>query len=131
MTKLVDLLDQLKYRRTFGYMDDFDYFVAGERWNSAETGTGSAAVGATVGGILALTPSTGSPAANDAMYLDRHRVRLSNSCRTSRSCSRRRCNSPKPTRTKPTSSSACPTPAMPTTSLRNSNAGPRDVRTTA
>lgn len=69
MTKLVDLLDQLKYRRTFGYMDDFDYFAAGERWNSAETGSGSAAVGTSIGGVLALTPSTGSPAANDAIYL--------------------------------------------------------------
>jgi len=69
MTKLVDLLDQLKYRRTFGYMDDFDYFVSGDRWSSAETGSGSMAVGAAVGGILVITPSTGSPAANDAMYL--------------------------------------------------------------
>jgi hypothetical protein len=70
MTKLVDLLDQLKYRRTFGYMDDFDYFVSGNRWGTAETGSGSAAVGGGLGGILAITPSTGSPAANDAMYLD-------------------------------------------------------------
>jgi hypothetical protein len=69
MTKLVDLLDQLKYRRTFGYMDDFDYYAAGERWNSAETGSGSAATGSLVGGVISLNPSTGSPAANDAIYL--------------------------------------------------------------
>jgi hypothetical protein len=69
MTKLVDLLDQLKYRRTFGYMDDFDYFVASERWNSVETGTGSMAVGPIIGGVLVISPSTGTPAINDAMYL--------------------------------------------------------------
>jgi hypothetical protein len=66
MTKLVDLLDQLKHRRTFGYMDDFDNFVTNQRWKSVETGSGSATVGSAVGGILALTPST---AANDATYL--------------------------------------------------------------
>jgi hypothetical protein len=70
MTKLVDLLDELKYRRTFGYMDDFDYFVTNQRWKSVETGTGSAVVGDAVGGILTLTPSTGTAAINDAMYLD-------------------------------------------------------------
>jgi hypothetical protein len=69
MTKLVDLLDQLKYRRTFGYMDDFDYFVSGQRWTSAETGSGSTTVGSLVGGVLVMTPSTGTPAANDAMYV--------------------------------------------------------------
>ena len=72
MTKLVDLLDQLKYRRTFGYMDDFDYFVSGDRWSSAETGTGSVAVGTSVGGVLAMIPSTGTAAANDAIYLAAH-----------------------------------------------------------
>ena len=66
MTKLVDLLDQLKHRRTFGYMDDFDNFVTNQRWKSVETGTGTATVASAVGGILALTPST---AANDATYL--------------------------------------------------------------
>ncbi|HEX4000648.1 MAG TPA: hypothetical protein VHX65_19020 [Pirellulales bacterium] len=69
MTKLVDLLDQLKYRRTFGYMDDFDYFVAGERWASSETGTGSMTVGAEPNGLLMIEPSAGAAAANDAMYL--------------------------------------------------------------
>jgi hypothetical protein len=69
MTKLVDLLDQLKYRRTFGYMDDFDYFVAGQRWNDVETGTGRTSVVPAVGGVLAMLPSTGTPAINDAMYL--------------------------------------------------------------
>ena len=69
MTKLVDLLDQLKYRRTFGYMDDFDYFVSGQRWASAETGTGNASVGSAPGGVLNIQPSTGTAAANDAMYV--------------------------------------------------------------
>ena len=31
MTKLVDLLDQLKHRRTFGFMDDFDSYTSGQR----------------------------------------------------------------------------------------------------
>ena len=41
MTKLVDLLDQLKYRRTFGYMDDFDNFATGERGNRSRPAPGA------------------------------------------------------------------------------------------
>jgi len=69
MTKLVDLLDSLKYRRTFGFMDDFDAYSSGGRWTSVLNNSGTATVGDVTGGVLSLTASGGSPALNDESYL--------------------------------------------------------------
>ncbi len=70
MPKLVDLLDQLKYRRTFGFMDDFDWFISPHRWTTV-TSTGSVGISSdgTVGGVLQLNSSGGSPALNDEAYV--------------------------------------------------------------
>src|SRR5437764_12404517 len=68
MTKLIDLLDQLKHRRTFGFMDDFDSYTPAERWTSELSHAGSIAVADGVGGTLTLTASGGSVAANDESY---------------------------------------------------------------
>ncbi len=68
MTKLVDILDQLKHRRTFGLMDDFDSYTSGQRWTSVLANSGTASVGDSAGGILSIVPSGGSPGANDESY---------------------------------------------------------------
>jgi hypothetical protein len=68
MTKLIDLLDQLKHRRTFGFMDDFDSYTTAQRWTSVLSHSGSIAVADGVGGILTLAASGGSVAANDESY---------------------------------------------------------------
>jgi hypothetical protein len=68
MTKLIDLLDQLKHRRTFGFMDDFDSYVTAQRWTSVLSHAGSVAVADGVGGILTVVPSGGSVATNDESY---------------------------------------------------------------
>jgi hypothetical protein len=69
MTKLIDLLDQLKHRRTFGFFDDFDYYASGGRWTSVLGGAGAMSVGDNPQGILTITPSGGSPALNDECYV--------------------------------------------------------------
>ncbi len=69
MTKLIDLLDQLKHRRTFGFMDDFDSYTDGERWTEVLANSGTATVGDAAGGILALAASDNTAAANDESYV--------------------------------------------------------------
>ncbi len=69
MTKLVDLLDQLKHRRTFGFMDDFDWYLSPHRWTSVVPQGAVTAEAAGVGGILQLNTSGGSPALNDEAYV--------------------------------------------------------------
>jgi hypothetical protein len=69
MTKLVDLLDQFKYRRTFGFFDDFDALSSGQRWTADAINSGSVARSAAPAGIVSLVPSGGSPAAHDQTYL--------------------------------------------------------------
>jgi hypothetical protein len=69
MTKLIDLLDQLKHRRTFGFMDDFDSYTSGQRWTSVISNSGGVSVADSPGGVATLVPSGGSPAANDETYI--------------------------------------------------------------
>jgi hypothetical protein len=69
MTKLVDLMDQLKHRRTFGFMDDFDAYNSGQRWTSVISNSGSVTVPNSPGGLAMLEPSGGSPATNDETYI--------------------------------------------------------------
>ena len=69
MTKLVDLLDQFKYRRTFGFFDDFDALASGQRWTADPINSGSVTLSAAPTGIASLVPSGGSPAAHDQTYL--------------------------------------------------------------
>jgi len=69
MTKLVDLLDQMKYRRTFGFFDDFDALPSAQRWTADPINSGSVAVAAAPAGIVSVVPSGGSPAAHDQTYL--------------------------------------------------------------
>lgn len=65
--KLIELSEGLMNRRIFGYDDDFDHFVTGDRWTSIEGDSGSTvAVGDTVGGIALLT--TGGTD-NDEVYI--------------------------------------------------------------
>ena len=52
MTKLIDLLDQLKHRRTFGFMDDFDSYTDAERWTKVLAGSGTVDVADGPSGIL-------------------------------------------------------------------------------
>jgi hypothetical protein len=68
MSKLIDLLDQLKHRRTFGFLDDFDWYISPHRWTSVLSHAGSVAVGDNPAGILTILPSGGSVAANDESY---------------------------------------------------------------
>ncbi len=67
--KLYDLRDELKNRRTFGFFDDFDHIVTGDRWTITATDSGTGTVGAGVGGILTLAPSDGTVADNDEIYV--------------------------------------------------------------
>ncbi len=69
MTKLIDLLDQLKHRRTFGFFDDFDIYASGGRWTSVLGSAGAASAGDSPQGILNIVPSGGSPALNDECYM--------------------------------------------------------------
>jgi hypothetical protein len=68
MTKLIDLLDQLKHRRTFGFMDDFDNYVNAQRWTNVVPQGGSVYVQDAVGGVVALVPSGQTIAADDESY---------------------------------------------------------------
>lgn len=69
MTKLIDLLDQLKHRRTFGFMDDFESYTNAQRWTKVLANSGSAGVSDGAAGILAIAASGVSPAANDESYV--------------------------------------------------------------
>lgn len=69
MTKLIDLLDQLKHRRTFGFMDDFDSYTDGERWTKVLANSGTAAVGDDASGILKIEASDNTAAADDESYV--------------------------------------------------------------
>jgi len=68
MTKLLELPDQLKLRRQFGFFDDFDTYVTTQRWTTTADAGGSQALDADgVGGLLAIT--TGS-VDNDEAYVE-------------------------------------------------------------
>lgn len=66
---MLDLHDAILKRRTFGFLDDFEWFVTAHRWTSVLTDSGTAAVGDASKGILVLTPSDGSVADNDEAYI--------------------------------------------------------------
>ncbi len=68
MTKLIDLLDQLKHRRTCGFLDEFEWYLSPHRWTSVLANSGTASVADGVGGILSIVPSDGSVATNDESY---------------------------------------------------------------
>ena len=88
MTKLVDLLDSLKYRRTFGFMDDFDAYSSGGRWTSVLNNSGTASVGDVTGGVLSLRSQRRlARAQSDEKLSPQHQRHLHCSTRTSRSSS--------------------------------------------
>ncbi len=69
MTKLIDLLDQLKHRRTFGFLDDFDWYLSPHRWTSVFSHSGTVTIADAAGGIATIAASGGSVAANDESYV--------------------------------------------------------------
>lgn len=69
MTKLLDHLPALNCRRTFGFFDDFDQYVTGDRWTLVASDSGTATNSDAHAGVLALTPSDGTVADNDEIYL--------------------------------------------------------------
>jgi len=69
MTKLVDMPEALKGRRTFGFFDDFEWMITVHRWTSTLTDSGTATVANGIGGILPLVASDGSVADNDEAYI--------------------------------------------------------------
>jgi len=69
MTKLVDMPDSLKGRRTFGFFDDFEWMISPHRWTSTLTHSGSVTVANGACGIAPIVPSDGSVADNDNSYL--------------------------------------------------------------
>lgn len=54
---------------TFYYSSDFDKTIVAGEWVATLTDTGTAAVGDAAGGIVTLTPSDGTVADNDEVYL--------------------------------------------------------------
>ena len=67
--KLLELPDDLKNRRMFGFFDDFEWYVTAHRFTSVLSNSGTIAVGDAAGGIVTLTPSDGTVADNDEAYL--------------------------------------------------------------
>lgn len=53
----------------YGFYDDFEWFVTAHRFTSVITDLGSASVGDSAGGILALVASDGAVADNDETYI--------------------------------------------------------------
>lgn len=65
MTKLVDLYEELSLSRTFGFFDDFEWYLSPHRWTSLAADAGSSvAAGDNPTGRLALT--TGATDNNEA-----------------------------------------------------------------
>jgi hypothetical protein len=64
MSKVLDLMDGLNNRRTFGFFDDFEWFISPHRWTGVTDSTGAAAIDADEphGAITLTTAAT----ANDA-----------------------------------------------------------------
>lgn len=54
---------------TFGFDDDFEWYVTAHRWTTTATDSGSITVASAAGGILTISPSDGSVADNDETYL--------------------------------------------------------------
>lgn len=69
MTKLVDVHDSLKNRRTFGFFDDFEWFISPHRWTSVISDLGAVSSPDAGGGRILLTPSDGTVADNDELYV--------------------------------------------------------------
>jgi hypothetical protein len=61
--------DVMLKRQTFGFLDDFDWYVTAHRWTSILTDTGTAAVGDAHAGIITLLPSDGTVADEDEAYI--------------------------------------------------------------
>lgn len=58
MMNKCDLHDRLKLRRTFGYMEDFEWYTTGQMWTTTTAGGGAATVTAgSAYGILNLAPT--------------------------------------------------------------------------
>lgn len=58
-----------KGRYAFGFFEQFDHFVDGDRWTAINTDAGSCSVGDAQGGVMAIVPSDGTVADNDESYL--------------------------------------------------------------
>ena len=65
---LVELPSVFLNRRTFGFMDDFDHLVTGDRWTNVLTDSGTAVVIDGAGGLLEQKASDGSVVDNDEAY---------------------------------------------------------------
>lgn len=64
------LPDLIEKRGVFTIEDDFTADIAAANWVSTLTDTGTASVGDTVGGVLAIVPSDGTVADNDEAYVE-------------------------------------------------------------
>ena len=69
MSKLVDLLDELDKRRTFGFFDDLEWFVTAHRYESTISDLGTIVQEDAAGGRIRLEPSDGTVGDNDETYL--------------------------------------------------------------
>lgn len=69
MSKLVDIHDPLKNRRTFGFFDDFEWYLSPHRWTSVVSDLGAVTTPDAAGGRILLTPSDGTVADNDELYV--------------------------------------------------------------
>lgn len=67
--KLVELFDQMRLRRQFGFFDDFEWYISPHRWTSTLTDSGSATITTDPCGVLAVAPSDGTVADNDEGYV--------------------------------------------------------------
>lgn len=67
--RLVDVHDALKNRRTFGFFDDFEWLISPHRWTSVISDLGAVTNPDATGGRILLTPSDGTVADNDEIYL--------------------------------------------------------------
>lgn len=69
MPPVLDLPDELRDRRFFGQFTDFTEGLGTVAYTTTATDIGTATVGDAVGGILAMTPSDGTVADNDEIYV--------------------------------------------------------------
>ena len=59
----------LNEKLQFTIADDFDHYVTADTWTTTASDSGTVAASDAVGGIVVLSPSDGSVANNDEVYL--------------------------------------------------------------
>src|SRR5688572_5665980 len=66
---LIGYPDAMVNVRTFGFLDDFDWYVTAHRWTTVATDSGTVSVADGKNGVLALVASDGTVADNDESYV--------------------------------------------------------------